>query len=241
MQTSPTNSLANNMASRTPVIRRTRSIEEIDMVPQAIFGRPIQYFTLDYDKNNDDLDVFEYAAFSMDNECHFCLRHYNGHPKKTVTLYLEDAFDREPELRSVVRGIVTGFQMPPIAIHWQRGDPIQLGSINPIRGRLHESEARILTLKIALTHPDGYASTSYIKEQTPHFVPLTEEDLSPSPTRQGENKWQQVVGNVISHQKHRTSIFARDLATRARGGIQITDHGREYLADMGFCAPAARS
>jgi hypothetical protein len=211
------------------------------MVPQAIFGRPIQYFTLDYDKGHDDLDVFEYAAFSMDNECHFCLRHYSGHPKKTVTLYLEYGFEHEPQLRSVVRGIVTGFHMPSIAVHWQRGDHIELGSIGPLRGRLHESEARILALKIALTHLDGYASTSYIKEQTPHFIPLTEEDLRPSPTRQGENKWQQVVGNVISHQKQGTSIFSGRLATRARDGIQITDHGREYLADMGFCPRPTKS
>jgi hypothetical protein len=224
------------MASRVPIIRGTAPIEELDVVPQAIFGRPIQYFTLDYNRSHDDLDVFEYAAFSMDNECHFCLRHYSGHPKKTVTLYLEYGFEREPELRSVIRGIVHGFHMPATAIHWQRGDHIRLGSIMPLKGRLHESEARILALKIALTRPDGHASTSYIKEQTTHFIPLTEEDLKPSPTRQGEEKWQQVVGNVISHQKQGTSIFSRHLATRARDGIQITDRGREYLADMGFCA-----
>jgi hypothetical protein len=211
------------------------------MVPQAIFGRPLKYFTLDYEKSHDDLDMFEYAAFSMDNEYHFCLRHYSGHPKKTVSLYLEYGFEHEPKLRSVISGIVTGFRMPSIAIRWQRGDHIEIGSIAPLRGRLHESEARILALKIALTHPDGFASTSYIKEQTPHFIPLTDEDLRQSSTRQGENKWQQVVGNVISHQKQGTSIFSRDLATRTREGIQITNHGREYLADMGFCARPAKS
>jgi hypothetical protein len=225
------------MSNSEPVIRATSPLERVDMVPHAIFGRPIQYFTLDYYEGHDDLDVFKYAAFALNNECHFCLRHYRGHPRQTVTVYLEYDFGGAPdEVRSILEAIVDGFRIPTTAVRWKRGDPIDYGSLKPLKGRLREPEARILTLKIALTQPHGRASTSYIKEHIPLFVPLTREDLEPSPTRGNEQKWQQVAGNVISHQYQSTSIFALGYAVRTGDGIRVTGSGKSFLTDIGFSA-----
>ena len=129
------------MSRRPPVIRSARPHKDVDMVPQAIFGRPIQYFTLDYHEAQDDLDEFTCATFSMNNDCHFCLRHYRGHPQKTVTLFVEASVTR---LNSVIPRVIRGFHMPTTAVRWQRGEPVEFGSVRPLKGRLLEPEARIL-------------------------------------------------------------------------------------------------
>jgi hypothetical protein len=49
-----------------------------------------------------------------------------------------------------------------------------------------------------------------------------------------ESRWQQVVGNVISHQRASTSIFKRNLAKRTKDGIRVTDPGMDYLNNLGF-------
>jgi hypothetical protein len=216
------------------LIRSTAPLPDVDMVPQAIFGRPIYYFTLDYRKDHDDLDAFKYAAFTLDNDCHFSLRHYDGHPKRTATLYLEYVKTDVSHLRSLIELIIDGFNLPKAAVRWRRGDPIKFGVVPPPEGRLKEPEARILALKIAVTRPKRQAATIYIKERIPEYVPLTREDLKPSPTRKNEKKWQQVVGNVISHHAQSTSIFSQGYANRTDDGIRVTRLGIEYLNDMGF-------
>lgn len=224
------------MTLSAPVIRGTHPIDGIDMVPHAIFGRPIQYFTLDYLEGYDDLDVFKQAGFALNNECHFCLRHYRGHPNQIVTVYLEYDFGETPKVRSTIGAIVDGFQLPKTAVQWERGEPINYGAIRPLTGRLREPEARILALKIASTQPNGQATTTYIKEHIPLFTPLTKQDLEPSPTRANEKKWQQVVGNVVSHKRQGVSIFSLGYAVRTDNGIRITENGLSYLTDIGFSA-----
>lgn len=90
------------------------------------------------------------------------------------------------------------------------------------RTRLRESEARILALRIAATFPNNEATTAQIKEQIPSYVSFTSIDLEPSETRSNENKWQQVVGNVISHKDSSTSIFTKGYAMRTADGLIVT-------------------
>ncbi len=222
------------MNTPEPIIRATQPIDNVDMVPHAIFGRPIQYFTLDYREAHDDLDVFKFAAFVLNNDCHFSLRHYRGHPKQTVTVYLEYQLTELPELESIIDAIIKGFKMPETAVRWRRGDPVEYGRLKPLKGRLREPEARILTLKIASSQPRGRASTTYIKEHIPLFIPLTRQDLQRSSTRKNEQMWQQVAGNVISHKSQSTSIFSLGYALRTEDGIRITDSGKSLLDDLGF-------
>jgi hypothetical protein len=219
---------------RHTVVRSTAPLDDIEMLPQAIFGRPIYYFTLDYRQAIDDLDSFEYAAFAFNNQHHLCLRHYDGHPKKTVSLYLECTVNELGHLQELIRLIADTFMLPKSAILWQRGDPVQYGIVRQSGGRFRESEARILALKIAASCHKHQASTSYIKEKVPEYVDFTPEDLEPSPTRNNEKKWQQVVGNVISHQKQLTSIFSQGFATRTQDGLRVTQQGLDYLNKIGF-------
>ncbi|SRR6266851_322667 len=105
---------------------------------------------------------------------------------------------------------------------------------NTPRDRLSEPEARILVLRIAASYPAHEASTSQIKDAVPKYIPLTAEDLKPSVTRPQEEMWQQIVGNVISHQNRPTSIFTEGYAVRLDDGIRVTDKGLTYLKSLGY-------
>lgn len=102
------------------------------------------------------------------------------------------------------------------------------------RDRLREPEARILALRIAADQPGREASMAYIKAQVPSLVTLTPLDLRPSPTRPAEERWQQITGNVVSHQKSKSSLFSKGYAERTADGIRVTDAGVAYLKKLGF-------
>ena len=100
--------------------------------------------------------------------------------------------------------------------------------------RLREAEARTLALKIAAQCPKNTATTEFIKQQIPKYTPLSETDLLRSPTRPREARWQQIVGNVISHQKTRVGPFAQGYSVRTKDGISVTERGINFLNNMGF-------
>ncbi|MBO6667798.1 hypothetical protein [Parvibaculum sp.] len=102
------------------------------------------------------------------------------------------------------------------------------------RTRLREPEARILALRIAASYPNHQTSTTNIKAAVPKLVELTDIDKQPSPTRKHEHKWEQIVGNVVSHQKTSTSIFNKGYAVRTEDGIRVTEKGLDYLKKKGF-------
>src|SRR5260370_40136689 len=97
------------------------------------------------------------------------------------------------------------------------------------RDRLREPEARILALRIAASRPNREASTTYIKEHIQDYIELTPEDKKPSLTRKNEQMWQQITGNVVSHQQSGNSIFNEGLAVRTDDGIRVTESGADYL------------
>jgi hypothetical protein len=100
--------------------------------------------------------------------------------------------------------------------------------------RLREPEARILALKIAARCPDRRATTEYIKQQIPTYYPLSELDIQQSPSRKKEARWQQIVGNVVSHQKTLSGLFANGYAVRTADGLSVTGAGIDYLNSIGF-------
>jgi hypothetical protein len=207
---------------------------ELDLLPQAILARPIFFFTWSYHEGWDDLDYFEEGSFSLNNELQFCLRHYRNQPGRMVTLYLEQTIMDVSQIRGLSDEIAREFQLPDTAVRWRRGDPLEFGTLPVKDDRLREAEARVLALKIASREPNHEASTSLIKERLPDYRDLSPTDLERSPTRPNEQKWQQVVGNVISHRESGTSIFSKGYAVRTADGIRVTDLGLNYLTDMGF-------
>ena len=94
------------------------------------------------------------------------------------------------------------------------------------RTRLREPEARDLALQLAAASPNGEISTAKLKEKIGEMIVFTPIDLQPSTTRPGERKWQQIVGNVVSHKDANTSLFKRGLAERLDDGLRITAAGR---------------
>jgi hypothetical protein len=101
-------------------------------------------------------------------------------------------------------------------------------------GRLREPEARLLALQIAAKLPNHEARTTQIKEAVPDYRDFSASDLANSPTRKGEKVWQQIMGNVVSHQKTTTSIFNKGLAERTKDDIRVTDKGIALLKSKGL-------
>jgi len=206
-----------------------------DVIPQAIFWRALEYFTMAIRKGEDGLDEFIAASFIIGNDIRFDLRTYAGHPEFTVTLYLPSDVNDQEEISRVVRIVIKEMAIPKNAVAWQRGEDFAYGELKRPRGdRLREPEARILALKIAAQRPNRTASTQFIKKEVPKYTELSEVDRSRSPSRGNEALWQQIVGNVISHQDTPAGPFMKGYATRTANGLSVTEKGVAYLNNIGF-------
>ena len=206
-----------------------------EVMPHAIFWRPLIYFALSVRTDHDDLDQFTAATFAIGNQFTFDLRNYAGHPPYTVSLYLSVEVDDAEEISGCISEAVSGFKLPQAAIAWRRGEDFAFGEVfrNP-EDRLREPEARIIALKIAASYPKGQASMAQIKEKFSQFYQLTDVDKRQSPTRRAEKIWQQIVRNIVSHAESSSSIFSRGLASIDNGIITVSDRGFDYLNSIGF-------
>jgi hypothetical protein len=219
-------------------VKIARFPPDYDVVPQAIFWRKLEYFTMAIRQDEDGLDEFKAASFTIGNDIQFDLRTYAGHPQFTVTLYLpkpQDANGDSGEISRIIRIVTREMLIPKSALAWQRGDPMPLdGLMRPKADRLREAEARTLALKIAAQCPNRTASTSLLKREVPNYTDLSKIDLQKSITRGNESTWQQIVGNVISHQDSPQGPFVKGYATRTADGLSVTEKGIAYLNNIGF-------
>jgi hypothetical protein len=133
--------------------------------------------------------------------------------------------------------------IPITAVAWRRGQPFEIGTPleRPKLDRLHESEARVLVLKIASQQPKRTASTKLLKKEIPKYIALSAQDRAPSKSRAREQVWQQIVGNVISHKSARTGPFAMGFAVKTPDGIAVTREGVAYLNSIGFSPSSGSS
>jgi hypothetical protein len=217
------------------MIRPSPYAPEYEVVPQAIFWRPLSYFATSVREDEDELDIFQAASFTIDNNISFDLRKYRGHPNYTVTVYLSFDVEALRDILKIIELIIMEMALPEYAVAWQRGWDFEFGSLQRRDAdRLREAEARILALKIAAQCPNRTATTEYIKQQIPEYIQLSSHDLVPSPTRKGEALWQQIVGNVISHRDTSAGPFKMGYAVRTENGLSVTNRGLTYLNNMGF-------
>lgn len=213
---------------------------DYDVIPQAIFWRPLRYFTMIIREGEDGLDKFKAASFTIGNDISFDLRTYSGHPEFTVTLYLPEGVDDQDDISRVIKIVIRDMFVPKRAVAWQRGQLFEYGDLKRPKGdRLSEPEARILALKIAAQCPNRTASTHFIKSEIPKYTEFCEADRRRSPSRPREHVWQQIVGNVVSHYETPTGPFAKGYATRTRNGLSVTDEGVDYLNSIGFLHSSA--
>lgn len=208
---------------------------DFDVAPQAIFWRPLIYFTPFIRRDRDDLDSFDVASFCIGNEITFDLRKYRRHPDFTVTLYLPREIESTDTIVQIVKIVVAKMAIPKSAIAWHRGLAFEFGRLTrPIGDRLREPEARVLALKIASLRPARAASTEFIKQEVPKYTQLSPSDLVRSKTRRKERLWQQIVGNVVSHKDTSASPFSKGYAVRTQNGLRVTPKGLLYLNNLGF-------
>lgn len=212
---------------------------DYDVIPQAIFWRPLHYFTMVVREGEDGLDLYKGASFTIGNDLRFDLRAYRGHPEFTVTLYLPAGVDDENEISEAIDRVIKEMVIPASAVAWRRGQSFEFGELTRPKGdRLREPEARLLALKIAAMRPNRTASTTFVKKEVPKYIELTKADLALSTTRPRESRWQQIVGNIISHDKTRQGPFVRGYAVEANNGLEVTEKGVDYLNNMGFFVPS---
>jgi hypothetical protein len=206
-----------------------------DFKPQAIIWRPACYFSPIIREKSDNLDVYRYASFCIGNQVSFEMRTYAGHPQSTSTVYLSFDDDKVDEIRQNVTLIMDALQIPGSALAWIRGQEFRYGVLErPKADRLREKEARSLVLKISAKESARRATTERIKMRVPEMFNLSPIDLERSPSRHTEKKWQQIVGNVISHRSSRTSIFSKGFASREGDCLTVTPKGLVYLNSIGF-------
>ena len=210
---------------------------DFDAVPQAIFWRPLVYFTMQTRKDIDDLDEYEGASFQIGNRISFDLRKYAGHPDFTVSVYLPMQVGDLGEINEIIDKVIKEFKLPKGAIAWRRGWDFKSGSVsrNPA-DRLFEREARNLYLKIAALQPRCRVTTTTVKTEVQRFYPLSSADRRPSTTRSNEQIWRQIIGNVIVHKYP----FKQGYAVPSPGGLRLKEEGLNYLKSIGF-APVSAS
>jgi hypothetical protein len=200
-----------------------------DVSPQAIFWRPIRYFSNVVMDDEDELDSFKFISFAFDNHV-FDLRVYLQHPNMTVTLYLPRNIVSDTSIQSKINAAFMVLDVPDHAIAWQRGDELRRKG----NDRLTEREARLLVLKIAALSDGNRSSTRLIKKAVPEFFELSPLDLKISETRRNEKMWHQIVGNVKAHHSGPSSIFSKGWAEPTSDGIKVTQAGLNYLKSIGF-------
>jgi hypothetical protein len=100
-------------------------------------------------------------------------------------------------------------------------------------GRSSEHDIALAAMKYLATLPTAAALTATVKKHVPSFIKLTPEDHEPSGPRPGEELWQQVVGNIVSHRKLSSENFVnRGLLAYEARKLRLTDAGRAYLKKL---------
>ncbi|MCY4261326.1 MAG: hypothetical protein OXC91_13820 [Rhodobacteraceae bacterium] len=99
--------------------------------------------------------------------------------------------------------------------------------------RTGEREMSIAVMRFLAHQPFGEASHEEIREAIPYYTALTEDDMKPSTTRDGEELWEQIGRNIRSHKDSPNNfIFLGYLDSVPGGGLRITEEGRAYLESL---------
>jgi hypothetical protein len=102
-----------------------------DLVPQAIIDRPTSYFAkqfqITFTREHDDLDEYKVAALRIGSQGFvFALKHYQGYPENTTTIYLPASVTSISTISYVIAAITDELRIPRSWIVWQRIDDPEL-------------------------------------------------------------------------------------------------------------------
>jgi hypothetical protein len=76
---------------------------------------------VDLRSGHDDFDDYIGAAFALNGNLPFTIKHYQGHPTDTFTVYLPPGIREVPEITVVISSIVGELRLENDLI-WQRAD-----------------------------------------------------------------------------------------------------------------------
>lgn len=106
------------------MIEPIRSLS-VDVVPQAIVNLPVEEIVgkrASVSMGYDELDLFMGAAFKLDHKIEIAVRHYQGHPKDTTTIYIDSREANVERITELVHQILRELQVPAEALRWERRD-----------------------------------------------------------------------------------------------------------------------
>ena len=87
-----------------------------------------------------------------------------------------------------------------------------------------------IALLIMSTKPGGIIMTRELIEEVPKYIEISEMNTLFSDVKQ-EPKYYQIIRNLKSNKKNKTSLFSRGYATDIRGGFQITKAGLDFVKE----------
>lgn len=100
-------------------------------------------------------------------------------------------------------------------------------------GRTTEGEISEAVLRYLGNVPGGEATIADIKRHLAKNFNFSEADKEPSPTRNNEMLWEQLVRNIASHRTTDGNYINDGLLAYRPRRLAITDAGRNYLQRKG--------
>lgn len=96
--------------------------------------------------------------------------------------------------------------------------------------RKTETEIAVAVMKIAAQQPDQIATFKKCRHQIPNIITLDPEDRAPSPTRSGEQMWEQQIRNIRSHHEADGNYIKEGYLEHIPDtGYKITEKGQKLL------------
>lgn len=101
--------------------------------------------------------------------------------------------------------------------------------------RATETDIATCVARIANGRHNGICSFTRARNEIPDMINLSKEDMTPSPTRKGEQLWHQLIRNIRSHHTAEGNFIAEGyLESVPRVGYKITPAGKTYLKNKGY-------
>ena len=99
--------------------------------------------------------------------------------------------------------------------------------------RTTEYEMSLAVLRYLRRPPQGEASQEELRAVVPHYIDLTDGDMEASPTRPGEQRWEQIVRNIQSHKDNPNNFINLGYLERVPGGgLRMTPAGYEFISEF---------
>ena len=100
-------------------------------------------------------------------------------------------------------------------------------------GRATEFEMSVAVLRYLHHQPDGEASQKELRTAIPHYIDLTDGDMEDSPTRPGEQRWEQIVRNINSHKVNPNNFIRLGYLEHVPGGgLRVTPEGLDFISNL---------